>query len=204
MFTTSPAPSAAASAAGSGVHTSSQIVSAVPTPQISTTSGEPPSPKYRQSPLAVHGFHPTVTAQRRGVEEGPVTAFDEPDDGRAPCTSRGYPREHLDTIVDEVTTCEKVLGRVARDSEFRYEYKVRTLRGGGPDGIDDAVGVAREITDGHIDLRERDAHVCLLLVVGQAYHGAHARPPAGVRRPMSNSMRRGAPETRARFREDSV
>ena len=53
---------------------------------------------------------------------------------------------------------QQVFGRIAAQTELRREDEARTLLVSTASGIDDLVGVAGEVADDGIDLRQRHLH----------------------------------------------
>jgi len=61
-------------------------------------------------------------------------------------------------VREEVLLQQQVLGRVAGEGQLGEQHQVRRLTAGRPDPVADELRVARYVSDGGVDLAERQAH----------------------------------------------
>ena len=107
---------------------------------------------------------------------GPV---DEPDDHVA---SRGrllrQASEGRQVVLDELGTQDEVLGRIASDRELREEHDIGTLVRGSRRPVRHARHVPVEVTDGGVQLAERDPnHVGKRTGTARLGSRAYSMPP---------------------------
>ncbi len=113
----------------------------------------------RQLHLVVPGHDLTVREEPGGVVDAGVGPVDEPgDDGASSRGLLGEPFEGGEVVLDERGSQHEVLGRVAGERQFREHDHVGTGFGGSGRPSRHEVHVAVEVSDGRVDLAERDAH----------------------------------------------
>ena len=83
------------------------------------------------------------------------------------CTSRAISLERPLAGGQEMGLQQQVLGRVAVDRQLREHHQLGAGLAGALDAVDDLGGVAVDVTDGGVDLGQRDAQ--------RAVHVGHAR-----------------------------
>ena len=113
--------------------------------------------------LSANGLDHTRFAPGGGVIKGATmqvgaTVLHEADDGWHLADFLGDGVERVFGVAHEASFKKKITRRIATDRQLRKEHKLGTVGDECIVGIQDARGVAREITDRGIDLCDADFH----------------------------------------------
>ena len=117
----------------------------------------------RQKDLVVDSFDLAVVQEGGGVEDGPILV-DESHDRRDACRRLRDNLQLSEVVADERRLQDQVFGRVAGDSQLRKADDVRAQASSAIHPVDDQAGIALQIADCRIDLRERDPHDLILTI----------------------------------------
>ena len=135
----------------------------------------------RQELLAVHTVHAAVRAHgRRVVQVAP--RLREADDRRAASGARRELVERFSGLGDERGAEQEVLRRIAGDRQLRKDDEIGAGGLGGLVRLEDAVDVAREVTDDDVDLGGRDAETRHHPRIGRHFPATSGRRSGGSHR----------------------
>ena len=110
-----------------------------------------------QASLAVDRRYPAVFNDRRGIVAPPVMLFRMTDDQGDALDTAGQIVERPLAGAVEIRAQQQILRRVAAQRQFRRQQRLGAALPGLAGALDDALDIARQVTDGGIELGNGDA-----------------------------------------------